>query len=182
MAYTNVLTDVPAEIIAGNSVSWILSLSDYHAPSWVLTYALVKDGKKLAITGTDDGTDHLVELAASTTAAYAAGTYHYQAYVTNSTLSERYVVDSGTIEVLPNFATQTAGYDDRTHAKVALDAIEAVLENRATKDQEAYSIAGRSLSMTPISDLLQLRDYYRREYNQEQRKVANTSNQIKVRF
>ena len=59
--------------------------------------------------------------------------------------------------------------DPRSHAKITLEAVEAVIEGRATKDQENYSIAGRSLSRTPVADLLSLRDYYRTEFLREQR-------------
>ena len=54
-----------------------------------------------------------------------------------------------------------------THATRVLAAIEAVLERRATKDQESYTIDGRSLSRTPISELLLLRNLYRREVQLE---------------
>ena len=59
--------------------------------------------------------------------------------------------------------------DPRSHAKITLDAVEAVIEGRATKDQENYSIAGRSACRTPVADLLSLRDYYRTEFLREQR-------------
>jgi hypothetical protein len=42
--------------------------------------------------------------------------------------------------------------------------VEAVLEKRATKDQEAYSIIGRSLTRTSIEELTKLRDSYRGKY------------------
>ena len=42
----------------------------------------------------------------------------------------------------------------------ALQAIEAVLQNRATKEQASYSILGRSVSYYSIDELLKLRAYY----------------------
>jgi hypothetical protein len=44
-----------------------------------------------------------------------------------------------------------------------------VIEGRSSRDQENYSIQGRSLSRTPIPDLLILRDRYKAMYVQEQR-------------
>ena len=76
---------------------------------------------------------------------------------------------SGKIEVLEDLSAISGVHDGRTHAKKVLDAIMAVLENRATKDQESYSIAGRTLSRTPLADLQTLRDRYRGEYTQELR-------------
>jgi len=95
------------------------------------------------------------------------------------------VVDSGTFEVVANRDAATT--DPRSHVKITLDAIEAVIESRATKDQESYSINGRSLSRTPLKDLLMFRDKYKAEYLKEQRKesIANGrghSGKIRVRL
>jgi hypothetical protein len=50
--------------------------------------------------------------------------------------SEVYEVDRGTIVLLPRY-DQAAAYDDRSHARKMLDAIEAVLESRASADQSS---------------------------------------------
>ncbi len=188
MAYTTVLTDIPAKIVAGDSLSWTKSLGDYLASSgWVLTYALVKDGKLIEITGSADGDDHLIELAAATTADYTAGEYKYQAYATSAALSERYKVDEGSVEVRPNFATQATGYDDRTHVKKVLDALEAVILGKASKDQLSYSIAGRSIGRLSPTEIIEWRNEYRALYVREQHKERRargkaTGAQVKVRF
>ena len=41
-----------------------------------------------------------------------------------------------------------------------LEAIQAVIESRATKDQEEYTIAGRSLKRTPLPELIKLLNFY----------------------
>jgi hypothetical protein len=71
------------------------------------------------------------------------------------------VSSSGGVEILANPATVAAGYDNRGHARKVLDAIEAVLEQRASVDQQSYSINGRHLARTPIAELLRLRSVYR---------------------
>jgi hypothetical protein len=43
-------------------------------------------------------------------------------------------------------AAQVDGYDGRDHVRRVLDAIEAVIENRATIDQQHYQINNRSLT------------------------------------
>jgi hypothetical protein len=53
------------------------------------------------------------------------------------------------------------------HVEKVLDAIEAVIENRASQDQMSYSIKGTTLSRTPIADLLLLRREYKEEYKME---------------
>ena len=44
-----------------------------------------------------------------------------------------------------------------------------MIQNRATKDQESYSIQGRSLARTPIADLIALRSQYKAELVREER-------------
>ena len=73
----------------------------------------------------------------------------------------------GTLEVLPRY-DQAANLDDRSHARKVLEAIEAVIEGRATKDQEEYTIGSRTLKRTPVKELLELRDKYRGEVHAEE--------------
>lgn len=180
-----IATNSPLEIISGDTVQWTRNFTDYPASSsWVLTYVLINSTHKISITAAASGADHLVTLAAAVTAAYNAGTYDWQAYVTKTT--ERYKVDSGIIVVKPNFATATT-YDARSHAKKVLDAIEAVIEGRATVDQEEYTIGNRSLRRTPLEDLMKFRKQYQAEYSilLNQEKIANgiaLRNRIKVKL
>jgi hypothetical protein len=48
-----------------------------------------------------------------------------------------------------------------------LDALEAVIEGKATSDQLSYSIAGRSISKMSPAEILQWRDLYKTEYQRE---------------
>ena len=68
-----------------------------------------------------------------------------------------------------------------------VDAVEAVLENRASMDQQSMSIAGRSLSRMSITDLMTFRDRYKAEYLKEVKiaRIKNglaSGNTIKVNF
>lgn len=77
-------------------------------------------------------------------------------------------VGSGQITIMPDLASAEAGYTAKTHAQRTLEAIEAVIEKRASMDQERYRINNRELYRTPIADLLKLRDLYRLEVAREQ--------------
>ncbi len=139
MAYVTVFNDIPDRITAGESVAWSVSLSDYPASeSWVLTYTLVKAGLKISIIAQADGDNHLVQIPFATTAGYQAGTYHFQAHAANGT--ERYLVGQGKIEILPDFAEQSAGYDARPWYDVAIDALEASVQGRASKTQMSQMV------------------------------------------
>ena len=162
----------PAQFTAGDRITWKRTDlgTDYAPASYSLKYSarLENSGAtEIEITASESGSDYIVEVGQSTSASYKAGVYHWQAYITRTSDSERITIDSGTWEIKPN--RDTTASDPRSHAKVVLEAIEKVIEGRATKDQENYSIQGRSLSRTPIPDLLALRSFYKAEVVRDQR-------------
>jgi len=186
---TNYSETEPLQIIAGDRAAWKRTDlgTDYAPASYSLKYSarLENSGAtEIEITASESGSDYIVEVGQSTSAAYTAGIYHWQAYIIRTSDSERITVDSGTWEVVVNRDVATS--DPRGHVKKVLDAIESVIEGRASKDQENYSIQGRSLSRTSIPDLLILRDRYKAMYVQEVRaeRIKNNlghSGIIKVR-
>lgn len=173
----------PAEIIIGDTITWIrrdveavsendngtLDYTDIKASEgWTLKFVAVGDRGFVSITATadtDDADDFKFTATAAATALYAAGNYQWQVTATKTTT--RYTIAEGTVVLLDNIGGRSALYDNRSHAKKVLDAIEAVIEGRATKDQQQYQIAGRSLQLTPIPDLLRMRSIYLSEYNSE---------------
>jgi len=130
-------------------------------------------------TGAADGDDFIFTLSATDTATLTAGAYKYAEILTKA--GEQYEGARGELEILPDLATQAAG-DVRSHARTVLEAIEAVIEGRATKDQMSYQIAGRSLALTPIADLLLLHDRYDSEVRAEQTAAQLGDRRIRLRF
>tara|TARA_R100001163_G_scaffold13877_1_gene12872 strand:- start:216 stop:845 length:630 start_codon:yes stop_codon:yes gene_type:complete len=189
---TNYPTAEPAKLVAGDRFTWRRDdlANDYPVGTFALTYEFHSDvggggSKKFTITATEADSTYYIEVGSSTTASYATGDYIWEAYITRSADSERIMVDSGRTEITTNLANTNA--DLRSHAKKVLDAIEAVMENRASMDQSSMSIAGRSLSRTPLPDLLELRDRYKAEYLKEIklariRNKQGSGNTIKVKF
>ncbi len=171
---TNYPVKEPLEVTAGDTWTWKRTDlgSDYDPASYSLTYTMRLEGggaTKIDITCTADGTDYIASVAAATTNGYTAGRYQWQAYITRTSDSARVMVDDGVMTVLANRTSATT--DPRSHARICLENIQAVLESRASQDQQNYSIAGRSLGRMLISDLLKLRDYYRHEVDLEDRAV-----------
>lgn len=127
----------------------------------------------LSATVNADGVRYDLQVAPAVTATWTAGYYTIYRAVEKSGARQNLDGESedgaGQLRLLPNPATLAAGHDSRTHARKVLDAIEAVIENRATLDQESYQINGRSLNRTPISELLKLRTIYRNEVDAEYR-------------
>ena len=122
----------PPSIRAGDTIQWRRTLSEYPATSWTLTYSLLNAAGKITIAAGADGSDHLVSVAKATSALYTAGWYDWTASVSDGT--SRYTVDNGRIRVFPDLAAATT-YDARSHARIMLEAIEALIEGRATSNQ-----------------------------------------------
>lgn len=153
----------PATVIAGDTISWTKTLADYPAPTWVLSYTLVKDGEKRSITAAASGTDHAVSVDAATSAAWQSGTYTWFAHVTSG--SVRKTVQQGEIVVDPDPASEA--FDPRTSARVMLDNIEAFLMDPNNLTAASYSIGGRSLSRWSRGELLAERDRLKLEVRGE---------------
>lgn len=156
-------TSEPASLNAGDTARWLKALPSYPATDdWVLAYALVNAGQRIAFTATAQGSDHLVNVPAATTTAWAPGTYDYRASVIRA--GDVFTVATGRITIEPAFG---AAVDARSHARRTLQAIEATLEGRASSATAEYQIAGRQMKYIPVPELLTLRDRYRRDVRAE---------------
>lgn len=174
----------PDILHVGDSWQWKKSLSDYPASTWTLTYSLLSSTTKITLTGSASGTDHLIDISASTTAAYTAGWYDWVARVSDGT--DSFTVGYGRIELLPDLEAASS-YDNRSHARKVLDAIESVIEGRASQDADTITHNGRSLARTPIEDLLKLRSKYKSEVDAEDqaeriRSGLNSGRMVRVRL
>ncbi len=182
----------PETLVVGDRWVWQRPdlVTDYPTDQYALTYEFHIDSggggnHKFTITATETTTAYIVEVASTITDDYAADQYKWYAFITRTADSQRVAVDNGMTTLVANFADTNA--DLRTHAKKVLDAVQAVIENRATIDQSSFSIAGRSLSRMSIDELFLVRDRYRAEYNEEVEKarIRNkkpSGNLIGVRF
>ena len=165
-------TTEPTSITPGDTVKWTRSLPDYPASAgWVLSYELVKASTRITITASSSGDNHLVTVAAATSTNYTAGDYAWRARVTKS--GEVYTVGTGRVTILPSFASAT---DARSQARRALEAIESMLEGRASSAVMEYEIAGRRLRNYPIPELLTLRDRYRQDVAREDAAARSAAN------
>lgn len=160
------LTSEPASIHAGDTISWTISLPDYPASSgWTLKYKAVCAAGYFAIVSSASGDDHAISVAKATSAAYTPGTYTLAKYVESAT--ELITLAELTLLVKPGLSTKTAAFDSRSHVKKVLDAVEAVLEARASLDQQELTINGIVLKRMNVADLLKFRSLYANYYRQE---------------
>lgn len=163
MAATTPTTE-PTSLIAGDTAKWLKTLADYPASDgWSLAYTLINSAGKITFAASASGADHLVNVSAATTAAWAPGSYNWRAQVSKS--GEVYTVGSGSVSVQNAFASATL--DARSHARKALANIEAYLENASNLSAAEYQIAGRSLKRISLDELLRLRGRYQAEVARE---------------
>lgn len=179
-------TTEPVRVTAGDTVSWLKTLSDYPASAgWVLTYTLINSATKITLTSTAQGDDHLVSASASTTATWTAGSYTWVVAVAKD--GERYTLAQGSIVVAPNLAAATT-HDTRTSARKALDAVNTLLENYGSKAYlQGYEINGRRMQFQTPGEFLAFRSKLQAQVKQEENMARIASglsprNQVAVRF
>jgi len=178
----------PDAITAGDTLAFTHTDSVYQISDWSLTYNLLNASNFYSFRASSPSTgyDFSVSVAATTTSTWQPGIYRWVARVVNGVTLETLTIEQGTLEILPNWATLTSGYDYRSHVKKTLDALEATIMGKASSDQLAYTIGNRSLQRMKPEELLVWRDKYKAEYEAELRAedVAGEGNagRILVRF
>lgn len=172
----------PTTITAGLSYAWSKSFSDYPAGSgWTLAYSIVNNKDQFDVSSSANGDDFDVAIPTSESADYVPGLYRLIGYVDDGT--DRKQVYCGDLIIQPDF-TEVA--DMRSYAERVLGAIESVIEGSATKDQQSVMVDGQTLIRRTPTDLIMLRDRFRREVESE-RRAANMANgetvgRVQLRF
>ncbi len=179
-----IATTEPLELTQGDTVQWQKTFADYPSSEWTVSYN-IRGASSLDVTATqnNDGITHSVLLSSAQTADLKDGNYWWQAVAVHKSTSERATVSTGDFLVKPDLAILPEGYDGRSHTKKTLDALEAIIENRASLDQQSYSINGRSLSRMDVAELLSWHSKYKGFYQAELRRAGKgKSSKIQTRF
>jgi len=157
-------------LVLGDTLNYTTAVADYPASAgWTLSYRLVPRsgaGTAIEFSSTADGDLHRLQVGASTTAAWAAGTYSWHSWVTKA--SEKYTVDTGAITLLADPRTASGPLDLRTEAEIALDAAKAAL-NAWTPTTRSYTIAGRSMTFSTTAESEGVIQYWERQVAKEKR-------------
>ena len=183
----------PAEVVVGDLLQWKRSdiAADYPTSSgYTAEYvARITGGGSTEIklpqsASTTDSYYHF-SVSSETSAVFLPGLYHWQLEITQTSSGNRLVVDIGDFTAIPDMDNNQA--DPRIHAEIMVAKIETILQGKADSDVASYSIAGRSLTKMSFSELVQARDYYRREVTQHTNKELlkrgkSNGSTVKVRF
>lgn len=156
----------PSRLVAGDLWQWRRDdlFADYPAPFFSLAYALRPEagGSGLDFTAAQDGGSWKVSVAPEVTAPLLPGRWRLSPILTRDQDGARITLEAIAVEIAGNAAGLVAP-DPRSRAERILAAIDAAIEGRALNPNENYTIEGRSLSRTPIADLMRLRAAYRKE-------------------
>lgn len=183
----------PKEVVVGDFIQWKRSdiAQDYPTSSgYTAEYvARITGGGSTEIklpqsASTTDEYYHF-SVSSETSAAFLAGLYHWQLEITQTSSGNRLVVDIGDFEAIPDMDNNQA--DPRIHAEIMVAKIETILEGKADSDVSSYSIAGRSLTKLTFAELIEARDYYRREITKHTndellKRGKSNGSTIQVRF
>lgn len=190
---TNIATKIPETFYQGTTIEWVENIANYNPDDgYTLKYNFLAQGgggDLIQVSSTDYGDNrHLISISSSESGSFASSNYYnYQAYVEGGSPTKKLFVREGVVNIVYDYAASPT-FDPRSHTKKVLDAIESLLEGKATEDVSNYSIANRSLTKMTTEELLTWRNKYRREYNRElQAKKLNSgdadlSSKIRIRF
>lgn len=161
------LSRMPASMIAGDALRLAIPAGDFPASDgWAVALVLqaLAGSAPVAVNASDEGDEWLMVLASAASALLAPGDFRYLIAATKD--GDRSTIDQGQITILPDPAA--AATDQRSPARRALDAIDAVLESRASSEDMEFTFAdGRALKKVPHIDLLALRKHYTRIVTRE---------------
>ena len=185
----NAPTTEPERFSIGDFVQWKREdiVGDYpvatHSATWIARLAS-GTSTEITVNATEASTYYLFTIASADSASFSEGHYHWQLEITETSSGNRIIIDTGTLDI--NYDLDI-NVDPRSHAQIMIDKIESILQGKADADVASYSINGRSLTKMSFDDLINARDFYRKEYAKELQKERaaqgdNTGATVLVRF
>lgn len=162
---------LPNQITAGETLDGTASFADYPANAgWTLSFRLVNKDFNYTFDAVANGLIFTISVPFATTAKWQAGTYQYQAVVTNGT--KRYSVETGNINILPNIIDiASGGFDGRSQAKQILDGLLDAYQNAALNRAFVfeYQIAGRMMRFHHKAEWILEINYWKAQVAKENR-------------
>jgi hypothetical protein len=178
------------KLIAGDSLNFTTAVADFPpSAGFTLKYRLAPRtaaNAVIALTAAVDGAVYRVQVAASTTAAWAPDVYTWASWVEKT--GESYTVGSGLITISPDPRQAAAGFDDRSQEEKDLAALNSAISARINGGAVIeYTIGGRSLKKEPMTALLEMKSRLdlivaRQRRGQAAANGAGKSGRLSVRF
>lgn len=131
MTFT-VPTTEPARLRQGDSWKWRRDDLGFDPTAWSLVYHFRNAASFFDVTASADAGGFLVTVAPAVSVNHSAGEYHWTAFVSDGI--DRHQVGSGVAVVEFDVSAQVA-HDARGFAEIMVDALEAALQGKATREQ-----------------------------------------------
>lgn len=181
-------THEPLSAIAGDTIKFKRSWSDYPTASWTLSYTLhsrTSDTSTATAAVTEDDNEYIVTFSASDTASLTPGDYSLHGRITGG--SELFTVYHGLLRIRQDVASAAAGDDLRSFASKALATLETALISNLGAEFVTFSVDGQSFTRVPRDEAVKMRDKFKTEVLREQqaerlRQGIGTSRHIYTRF
>jgi len=183
-----------SEHIAGDTLNFTVEVPEYPASdTWVLKYRLTPRFTSPAqvpidieATANADGERFDVQVAAATTAAWEPGEYTWSRWVEKAGAQQTLDTDQR-LTIRANPTGLAAGYDGRTNARKALDALEAWCAGDRNPGIASHSIASRQIQYMGDEEIAATLSRLRWEVKREENALAaakgsNIGRPITVRF
>ncbi len=173
------MTQLPSKIRAGDTIKWRVDASrdnlgnSIDSGNWTLKYYFRTNTNHEAhtATGTAFGLGWEFTISSSDSDGFDAGDWFFQAIATYG--SESVTLAAGQIEVLAGLdytGDHPDAFDGRTQAEKDLAAVQKAIRDIANGNTvQSYSVAGRSLTRYPMSDLIALESKLKFEVQRERR-------------
>jgi hypothetical protein len=125
-------------------------------------------GDKITVTTIEDG------YFTTDTTDWIAGKYYLQF------MNGTEIIKSDSINIKQNLAYVDGDFDPRSQYEIVIEAIDAMLQNRATAQQKKIQIGDKSIEYSTFSELLQWRKYMVEQLRKEQGKNTTLTMEIGV--
>lgn len=173
----------PDRLTAGLPLNHLMTFAAYPASQGWAVRVIVRGPSAFDLTATAEADQHRFTRTVDETSAWQPGKHHFSLRAVRGL--DAVEIEFGQVTIDRDLALLEAGSDMRTHAEITLENIKAVIEKRATQDQQKYVIRNRELWRTPLLELMKFKAHYQDLVNAEQARANGRSGwgrSIKVRF
>lgn len=169
----------PTTVTQGEQVAWTREYCDFPASLWSLEYRIrwvgsgSGDGVDITATADGDSYDAVITAAESTALGNLGNGWKWQAWATETANpTNKVCVNQGYFKLEKGFVHGTVtATDQRSNAKITLDALDAAIAGGASSTQLEWEITtpagSRRIKQMSVKELTDMRSYYARLVSNE---------------
>lgn len=95
-------------------------------------------------------------------------------------IKDNEVIKTDKIKLLQNLMYAEDDFDPRSKYEIVIEAIDAMLQGRATAQQRRISVGDKSIEYSTLNELLSWREYFVKELRKEQNKTSTLDKEIAI--